>query len=384
MEVIKTYKFKLHKRKKNKNLHDLTNLSGIIWNHCIALHKRYYSIYGKSLNKFQLEKHINKISKLDKFSHFRLVANATRSDIINRIDKSYKQFFRDLKKRKRTSPPKFQKVKKYKSFSFKREGDGWKLLEGNKIRIRGRIYSYFKSREIPQNTKLLTVKRDKLGDFYIYIVVSEEIHIPSRQGKSFAGFDFGLKTFLTSDIGLEIHSPLFFKQDMENIKKLNQKLSSKVKGSNNWHKAKNNLCRAHRKISNRRRDWFYKTAHSLTDKHDAMFFEDLNIAGMKKLWGRKVSDLCFSEFMAVLEWVAMQKGVYIGKIDRWFPSTQACSECGTIPDVKIGLDIREWTCQSCGAHHDRDINAAKNIKREGTSSHKLDEVRLESNLAFVA
>lgn len=381
MEIIRTYKYKLYKSKKNKHLDDLTNLSGIIWNHCIALHKRYYSMYGKSLNKFQLERHINRISKLDKFKHFRLVANCTRSDVISRIDKSYQQFFRDIKKKKRTSPPKFQKVKKYKSFSFKQEGDGWRLLDGNKIRIRGKIYKYFKSREIPEDTKLLTVKRDKLGDFYIYIVCSEEIDIPKRQGENFAGFDFGLKTFLTSDKGIEIESPLFFKQDLANIKRLNKCLSSKVEGSNNWHRAKYSLARAHKDITNKRIHWFYKTSHELTDDHDALFFEDLCLKGMVKLWGRKVSDLCFAEFMSVLEYVAMQKGVYVGKIDRWFPSTKACSECGVILD-NISLDSRKWTCNDCGTTHDRDVNAAKNIKREGTSSLRLGNVRPELNLAI--
>lgn len=386
MEVIRTYKFKLYDCKKNKNLHDLTNLSGIIWNHCIALHKRYYSLYGRSLNKFKLEKHINKISKLKKFSHFRLVANATRSDIVRRIDKSYKQFFRNIKNKNKCSPPKFQKVKKYKSFSFKREGDGWKLLEGNKIRIRGKVYSYFKSREIPENTKTLTVKRDSIGDFYIYIVCIEDIEIPDRQGKSFVGVDFGLKTFLTLDNGEQIDSPLFFKQSLIEIRRLNKELSSKKLGSSNRGKAKRKLAKAHMKIANRRRYWFYELTHQLTDRYDALFFEDLNMTGMVKLWGRKVSDLARSEFMDVLQHVAKKKGVYVGLVDRFFPSSKTCSECGCLTE-KLDLNVREWRCDDCGALHDRDINAAKNILREGTSSHGLDDVRpkkASADLAIVA
>lgn len=374
MEVIKTYKFKLYKSKKNRYLDDLTNVSGIIWNHCIALQKSYYRLYRKSLHKYQLEKHITKISKLKKFIHFRLVGNAARSNIIKRIDESYRQFFRNVKKGTRTSPPGFKKVKKYKSFSFRAEGDGWKLLEGNKIRIRGKVFSYFKSREVKQDAKSLTVKRDGLGDFYIHIVAAENIDIPERQGKSFAGFDFGLKTFLTLDDGSEIQSPLFFKSALLKTRRLNKMLSSKVKGSGNWNKAKIRLAKHHKDISNKRRHWFYQLSHKLTNKYDALFFEDLNINGMMRMWGRKVSDLGFAEFLKVLNFVATKKGVYVGKVDKWFPSTKTCSECGT-SGHNLSLSDRVWACPDCGATHDRDVNAAKNIKREGASSLRLGKVR---------
>lgn len=385
-EIIKTYKYKIYSSKKNRFLNQQADIAGIIWNHCIALQRRHYRMYGKMITRFNLEKHINKVSKLDKFIHFRLVANTTRSNIIRRIHLSYEQFFRKISEKQKASPPKFQKVKKYKSFSFVgRHRDGWRLLDGNKIRIRKRDYSYHKSREIPSDAKIktMTVKRNNLGEFFIYIVVSEEISIPEKRGNAPAGFDFGLKTFLTDDRGNEYRSPLFLKQSLAEIKRLHRSMSLKTKGSNNYEAARKKFAKAHEKVFNQRKHHFYQLAHELTDKHDELYFEDLCLTAMIKLWGRKVYDLSFSSFMQILEHVAKQKGVLIHKVDRFFPSTKTCSECGTTGH-KLSLADRTWECPDCQTTHNRDINAAKNILMEGTSSSYLGDRRPEVSLAVAA
>ena len=119
------------------------------------------------------------------------------------------------------------------------------------------------------------------------------------------------------------------------------------------------------KVSNRRRDWFFKLANELVSQYTIICIEDLNLDGMKRLWGRKVSDLAFAEFVSILEWVARNAGTTVVKIDRWAPSSKACHVCGTI-NTELTLKQREWTC-SCGAHLDRDINAAINIRKMGLS-----------------
>ena len=147
MQIVKTYKFKFYQSKKNKNLHQRINISGLIWNHCIALHRRYYKLTGKSLNQYELMKHITKLKKLPKYSHWNLVDAQAIQDIAQRIDKAYKLFFGNLKRKVRTAPPGFKKVKRYTSFTLKQAG--WKLLDGNKIYIQGIVYKYSKSRDIP-------------------------------------------------------------------------------------------------------------------------------------------------------------------------------------------------------------------------------------------
>ncbi len=124
--MVRTYKFKLYRSKKNKHLHQQIDIAGLIYNHCIALHRRYYRLFGKGINKFQLMKHLTKSKKFDRFSHWNLVGSQAIQDIVERIDKAYQLFFGNLKRKVRTSPPGFKKVKKYSSFTLKQAG--WKLV----------------------------------------------------------------------------------------------------------------------------------------------------------------------------------------------------------------------------------------------------------------
>ena len=122
--------------------------------------------------------------------------------------------------------------------------------------------------------------------------------------------------------------------------------------------------RVYQRISNRRRDWFFKLANQLVGEYAIICIEDLNLDGMKRLWGRKVSDLAFAEFVSILEWVASNAGSTVVKIDRWMPSSKACHVCGTV-NPNLTLNQRIWTCDCCHTTLDRDTNAAINIKRLG-------------------
>lgn len=373
MKIVRTYKFKLYRQKKNKLLHQQINIAGLIYNHCIALHRRYYKLTGKSLNKFALMKHITKLKKLPKYAHWNLVGSQAIQDVVERIDRAYTLFFSNLKRKVKAAPPGFKKVKKYSSFTLKQAG--WKLLENNRIRIQGQVYKFSKSREIPADIKTLTMKRDSLGNLFLYFVVEEEIQ-PTDQtmtGNS-AGFDFGLKTFLVNSYNETIESPLFYQQALAELKLAQRELSHKVKFSNGWKKARATVTRLYQRVVNKRRDWFFKLAHELTDTYDHLFFEDLNMKGMQRLWGRKVSDIARSEFMGILKHVAMVKGKTVGLINRFFPSSKTCFDCGYIYK-ELNINERQWICSDCGSIHDRDHNAALNIHCVGASTHGLGDVR---------
>ena len=212
-----------------------------------------------------------------------------------------------------------------------------------------------------------------MGELFLLVVTDhQQEHIPVVTGKS-AGWDFGLKTFLTGSDRISVKSPLFFNQLRNKLKAANRSLSRKRKGSNNWYRAKDHLNRVYEQLSNKRRDWFSKLAHDLTDKYDVLIFEDLNLDGMKRLWGRKVSDLSFATFLEILETVATNKGKLIHYIDRFYPSSKTCSNCGYI-NKELSLKDRVWDCPDCETHHDRDLNAAINIHRVGASTLELDTV----------
>ena len=369
---IRTYKYKLYKTKKDKHIHNIINISGIIYNHCIALHKRYYKVYGKHLNKFQLQKHLTKLKKRDKYIFWKKVPSQAVQDITVRIDNAYKKFFDYAKgKRKlRVSPPSFKAVRKYKSYTLKGKV-GYKI-EGNIISLNGYKYKFWLSRPLEGTIKTIIVKRDNIGDFYICItqeIKNTKINIAT--GKS-VGIDFGMKTFLTLSDKIEIEAPLYYFKNLTKQKRLSRNLSKKKKGSNGRKKAKLQLAKLHIKTANQRRDYFHKLSNQLANNYDNIFIEELNIKAMQMMWGRKISDLAFSEFINILEYKAN-----ITKIDRFYPSSKTCSNCGYVLK-ELDLKIREWSCPSCNVKHQRDVNASINIKRVGASTLAGEVVRATS------
>lgn len=358
-----TYYFKAYNSKKNKHLHNLINLACLIYNHCIALHKRYYRRYKKYLNIYHLQKHLTKLKKTSKFSHFKLLDAQAIQDITQRIDRAYKLFFKNRKKKKRWSPPSFKKVKKYKSFTLKQAN--YKVLEDNYLEIDDIVYRYFKSRDIIGKIKTLTIKRNSLGDIYFYFACeSNNSQIDARTGKS-VGIDLGFKTFITLSTGEKIKSPEFFKKSIHKIKQLNRNLSRKVKGSNNYKRAKLCLARFHKKISDKRNFFHWETARSLALKYPLISCEDLCIKSYQRRYGRKTSDLAMSDFLKILTHTCEKLGGHLIKVDRFYASSQLCNNCGYKNPLLKDVRIREWTCPVCGVHHDRDINAGINIDREG-------------------
>jgi len=362
---VRTYRFKLYNSKRNKKLHRQINVAGLVYNHCIALHKRYYKLFGKSLNMYQLQKHMTKLKKISRFGYLKEIGSQAVQDITQRIDRAYKLFYRNLKHKIHTAPPSFKKIRKYKSFTLKQAG--WKLDEAdNSIIIGKQRYRYVKSREIDGKVKILTVKRDALGDIYLYFVCeTSENEVLVRTGKS-VGFDFGLKIFLNASDGKDIAAPLFFKQNANAIKRANRNLSRKTKGSNNRKKAKLALVRLHKKIANQRANFHWQVANKLVGEYALICLEDLNLKAMQKRFGRKISDLGFSDFVNKLKYMAQRTGSSVVEIDRFFPSSQLCSECGYQNTETKNLKIRKWNCPKCGRAHDRDRNASINIEREGS------------------
>ena len=229
---MKTYKFKLYQHKRNKHLHKAINAASSLYNHCIALHKRYYRLFGKSLNKNKLQKHIAKLRR--KNEYWQLVNAQAVQDITDRIERAYRLFFQHHKKGVR--PPNFRKRIKYKSITLKQ--NGYKFLGDNQLKIGKRIYKFWKSREIEGKIKTVTIKRNPLGEVFIFVVtdcINKQVKITTSKS---AGFDFGLKTFLTCSDGTQIQSPLFLKHSLKELKQASRNHSTKKRGSNNREKAR--------------------------------------------------------------------------------------------------------------------------------------------------
>lgn len=373
-QVRKTLKYRMYDNRRNKHLDQRIDISGIIWNHAIALQRRYYRLTGKYISEYTLSGHLLKLRRGKRFSFWKMVGSQAVQQLAKRHHQAYQRFFDYMAGRTqvKSGRPTFKKVKKYKSFTLVQAG--WKLLGDNKIRIQGYNYKFSLSRPVDGKIKTVTIKRDNVGRFWICFSVIQNVPEPvmTSTGK-IGGFDFGLKTFLTDSEGKQSVSPQIFNAELNEIARLNRNLARKKTGSNNRKKAKMQLAKAHERIANKRNDLHWKLAHELASEFDYLFFEDLNISAMKRLWGRKVSDLGFSDFLKIQEQVCAKHGKEFGKIGRWTPTTKPCSRCGEIHH--LSLADRTFCCNSCGLVIDRDYNAAINICAEGASSAGLGDVR---------
>jgi len=350
--VRKSYKYRLYTSKRDKHLVRQIHAASSIWNHCLALQKRYYRMYGKSLNANRLKGHIAKLRNRNPY--WSLLGSQATQDVIERLDSAWQKFFARQGQR-----PKFKSYRFYTSFTLKQTG--WKMLGGNRVRIGKHNFKFAISRPVTGTIKTVTIKRDRVGDLWICFSVIEKGEFPVANEDAVTtpvGIDFGLKTFITKSDGSEIHSPQYLKESLSELRAKSKRLSSKKKGSNNRRAARITVARLHRKVADQRRDWAFKTAHALCDQYDGIGIEELELRGMVKMWGRKVSDIAWGEFVRTLEYVCAKRGVVFKKVDPAYTS-KTCSDCGKI--VKLELGDRTWVCPGCRGTHDRDINAAINI-----------------------
>lgn len=360
MTTIKTYKYKLYNRDALKYLGNILVIASHIYNHCIALHRKYYILYHKHLNKYVLFNHLTKLKK--KHIEWKTVPSQAIQDITERIDRSYKLFYSNLKKGVKTNPPRFQKSAKYKSFTTRQAG--YKFHDNNKVRIGIKEFAYWNSRPFEGKIKALTVKRKNNG-YYIYVVVEQEAQIDNwaKSGK-IVGFDFSLKNFLVSSDGSDCGMPKLLQRNLNSLRNLSRKYS-KSKGKRG---SLRTLQKLHEKVTNQRADLHWKLARKLCKDYDVMVFETLDLASMDRRFKKSINDFGFNAFLSILEYVAHRTGKTVMYADKYFASSQLCSACDFKNTALKDIKIREWVCPNCGKHHDRDFNAALNLQKVGASA----------------
>lgn len=222
-------------------------------------------------------------------------------------------------------------------------------------------------REIVGRFKTVTVSRNACGQFHAAILTDDDAAMPavSTAGKAI-GIDVGLTHLAVTSDGSKFDNPRHLRKAERNLKRKQQSLSRKKKGSNSRNKARQLVARAHERIACARKDHLHKLSRRIVNENQVIAVETLNVKGMLKnhTLARAVSDVGWNMLTNFLEYKAARAGKAFVKCDRWYPSSKACSACGAICET-MPLDVRSWTCAHCGAHHDRDVNAAKNIRAEG-------------------
>lgn len=363
-----TYEYKLYHSKRNRKLDAMLREACFVWNHALALQKRYYALTGKYCSVVDMQKHFSR-----RISRCRLHSQSVQ-EILERLDAAYQRFFQHLAIR----PPKFKKASDFRSIVWKQGGF---KLNGN-VFVVNSIKQHFQfsfSRSWEGKVKQVRIRRSPLGDYYLYIVTDAVAHSygKSHNGAS-VGMDFGLKTYLTLSDGTRVENPLFMKKGLNDLRRASRRLSKCEKGSSHRKAARLALDRIHEDITHKRDDWQWKLSHELCRAYDTICIEDLQLTGMSRLWGRKMSDLAFGSFVQKLEHVASKYGCQVRKVDRYYPSSKTCSVCQNVNEL-LSLSDRSWTCPVCGTRHDRDVNAAANILRQGiasSGSHRKPKINL--------
>lgn len=363
MSVI-SYKYKVYRQNANhvRRLNWLLGVASEVYNHALSVRVRYYRLFRKRLSLQRLQSHMARVRRSR--PEWKIINSQSVQQICERIEEGYERFIRREAKR----PPQHKSRKVYKSVTFKSSGYtlNGNVLTVNALNLRLKFHM---SRPIAGKVQRVNLKRDSLGDFWISVSVKDDDvcrRYKPMTGRT-AGFDFGLRHFLTSDDGTTIDSPQPLLQHVACLRRLSRALSRKVRGSNSRKRAKAALARLHARIANLRADFHWRLADRLVSMYDVLCFESLDMRQMVREWGRKVCDLGFADFLGILEYKCLVSGKRFVRIDRWAATSKTCSVCGHREEV-MPLRVREWVCPCCGTRHDRDVNAAKNILRVGAST----------------
>lgn len=335
-----------------------------------ALHERTQQWYENqiSLNYVDTAKWRNS----DELGFLSEVSVVPLQQSLRHLQTAFQNFWK-----KRAAYPRF-KFKKKTSLALEYSKAGFSVKDGNVYIAKSReplAITYTRDISL-EDVTTLTVKKDRAGRWFVSLRVKEDVREKPVTGKT-VGIDLGVKDAVICDNGSKYNpSDMYDLSQKQNVIRRRQKeLSRKQKGSKNREKAKLKLARAHARKADAHRDWLHKTTTKLMEQYDVICLEDLNVRGMtRRAYGRGVTaksglnraiiENSFSEFRRMLEYKADWYGKHVTVIDRFYPSTKRCSYCGFI-NHEMTLSTRFWTCSKCDTHHDRDINAATNIKAAG-------------------
>jgi putative transposase len=280
---------------------------------------------------------------------------------------AYRNFFASVtgkRKGAKVGPPRLRSRRDYRQAIRFTKNARFTVTAGGRLRLPkiGDVPVRW-SRGLPSEPSSVTIVKDAAGRYFASFVVRVEAG-PLPVVDSEVGIDLGLSTFAVLSNGKTIASPRFLRQAERRLKRAQQALSRKEKGSRNRTKARVRVAKAHAKVTDTRRDWAHKQSTTVIRENQAVFVEDLCVKGLARTrLAKSVHDAGWGMFVRILEEKATRYGRRFARVDRWFPSTRMCSVCGVVGEKKP-LHVRTWTC-ACGIVHDRDLNAAVNVLAAG-------------------
>ena len=355
--MYKAYKYRIYPTREQETL--LTKSFGCarwFWNYALNLCQETYKATGKGLTRGYIQGLLPALKK--EYEWLTEPYSQCLQVVALNLSTAYKNFFD-----KRAMLPKFKSKHGRQSISYPQNVK----FDGDKINLPkiGLVHCQ-RHRDFEGDIKTVTVSRNPDGKHFVSVLVDDGKADPELVPVDKAiGIDVGLTHFAITSDGSKFGNPKFFVKHQRNLKRKQQKLSKKKKGSQNRKKARLVVAKVHAKIARCREDFLHKLSRKIVNENQVIAVENLNIKGMVKNHNlaKAISDVGWGMFCTMLKYKAESEGKQYIEIDRWFPSSKTCHVCLNRVD-NLTLDVRAWTCKHCGTHHDRDVNAAINIRNE--------------------
>jgi putative transposase len=367
--TLKAYKYRLYPTAEQKVLIEKhIGSCRFVYNWALAQKIETYEQTKKSISQFDLNKKITAL-RVEK-PWLTEVNSQSLQGMTKNLESAFKKFFRE-----KTGFPNF-KSKKNPMQSFPIPQHYFVDFESNTIKLPkiGKVKAVL-HRHFEGTLKTATLSKTSTHKYFISVLVDDGKDAPIKQlfsSDTTIGVDVGIKDFAVLSTGEKVENPKYLRTSMQSLKVLQKQVSRKVKGSNRRRKAIKRLAKLHEKVTNQRNDFQHKLSFKLISENQAISMESLNVKGMIKnhCLAQAISDASWSSFVNKVEYKAEWFGKTVLKIGRFEPSSKTCNVCSYHSD-EMTLKVREWCCPLCGTNHDRDINAAINIKKFALQEQNL-------------
>lgn len=362
MQVKRAYRFRFYPSPEQELILARTfGCARFAYNHMLRLRSDAWMQRQERVGYHETSAALTALKKQPEYAWLNEVSSVPVQQALRHLQTAFTNFFA-----KRARYPQFKRkdgpqAAEYTTSAFKWDGAALKLAKMDApLDVRW-------SRTLPKAAKVttVTVSRDAAGRYFVSLLCDDAV-APKPTASAKVGIDLGLTHFAILSTGEKVAAPNTFRKNEAKLAKLQRRLSKKTKGSHRRKKAKLKVARLHARIADSRRDFLHKLSTRLINENQVIAVESLSVSNMQKnrCLSKSISDASWSEFLRQLEYKAAWYGRELIGIDKWFPSSKRCSDCGyTAP--KMPLQVRHWTCPECGAIHDRDVNAARNVLAAG-------------------